>query len=592
MASDRGNKGILMKIVSSGWTLAVLLSCGAGGALAQPPGGGPPGFGGPPGGFGFGPGGPMGGAERKLVGEYDTDENGWLDQDERKAARESLANDAEDRPRGFGPPDGGRRGFGPTGGGRRGGGRRGGGGFFGRGNREPAQPGPRVSPEEVTNYPDAPLYEPTVLRTLFLDFENDDWEAELQDFKGTDVEVPATLTVDGKTYPHVGVHFRGASSYFMVQAGHKRSLNVSLDFVDEAQRLYGHKSLNLLNSNGDPSMMSTSIYAHIARQHIPTPRANFVKVVINGESWGVYGNVEQFDKVFTAENFGSSKGTRWKVKGSPGGDGGLRYLGDDLDEYQSRYEMKSNDGENAWQALVELCHTLNETPLEELEQELEPMLDIDGALWFLALDVALINSDGYWTRASDYNIFRDADGVFHILPHDMNEAFHEAGGGPGGFGGFGGRRGRGGFGEFGPPGADRPPRDGEDDRQPRDRGPGGGGGSGLELDPLVGIDDPRFALRNRLLAVPKLRAKYLGYVREIAETSLDWNHLGPVVAQYRELIEDEVEQDTRKLSSFGEFVAVTSPERRIGLQPSRNISFRDFADGRRDYLLDYMPPKE
>ena len=71
----------------------------------------------------------------------------------------------------------------------------------------------------MQNYPDAKLYEPTVLRTLFLEFENADWEAELQDFHSTDVDVPATLTVDGKKYPNVGVHFRGMSSYMGVPAG-------------------------------------------------------------------------------------------------------------------------------------------------------------------------------------------------------------------------------------------------------------------------------------------------------------------------------------------------------------------------------------
>ena len=58
---------------------------------------------------------------------------------------------------------------------------------------------------------------------VFLEFDNQDWEAELQDFHGTDVEVPATLTMDGKKYPNVGVHFRGMSSYMGVPAGSKRS---------------------------------------------------------------------------------------------------------------------------------------------------------------------------------------------------------------------------------------------------------------------------------------------------------------------------------------------------------------------------------
>ena len=64
-------------------------------------------------------------------------------------------------------------------------------------------------------------------------------------------------------------------------------------------------------------------------------------------------------------------------------------------------------------------------------------VDVDGVLWFLALDNALINSDGYWTRASDYTLYLDEKGKFHVIPHDMNEAFRPAGGpgmgGPGGF---------------------------------------------------------------------------------------------------------------------------------------------------------------
>src|SRR5690606_14466604 len=116
------------------------------------------------------------------------------------------------------------------------------------------------------------LYDPTVLRTLFLTFENEDWEQELEAFNNTDVEVPATLVVDGKTYEQVGVHFRGQSSYMMVPRGYIRSLNLSVDAILEDQRLYGHRTLNLLNANGDASLMSSILYSNIARQHIPAPR--------------------------------------------------------------------------------------------------------------------------------------------------------------------------------------------------------------------------------------------------------------------------------------------------------------------------------
>ena len=73
----------------------------------------------------------------------------------------------------------------------------------------------------------------------------------------------------------------------------------------------------------------------------------------------------------------------------------------------------------------------------KLEAALAPILDVDGALRFLALDNALINNDGYWTRASDYSLYQDVNGNFHVIPHDFNETVNETEGR--GFGG-GGRR--------------------------------------------------------------------------------------------------------------------------------------------------------
>ncbi len=385
---------------------------------------------GPPPGFGpGGPGGPMG-QDRKLLKKFDKDGDGRLDVAERTAARESLKQDQA---------AGGRRGpgFGPPG--------------FGRRSEEPAQPGPRVSPADVPNYAGKPLYDPTVVRTLFLDFEDNDWEAEMTDFYHSDVDVPATLSVDGQKFRGVGVHFRGQSSYFSVSNGRKRSLNVSLDSVDPDQRFDGYKTLNLLNSHEDSSFLHSVLYSEIARQFIPAPKANFIRLVINGESWGLYVNAQQFDKKFLTENYGTSKGARWKVPGNPGADGGLRYLGEEIDEYKKRFEIKSSDNKSDWKALISLCRILNQTPTEQLEAALKPILDLEGVLWFLAIDNVLANGDGYWTRASDYTLYRDPKGVFHVIPHDTNETFGPVmmfGPGPG----FGPRRGPGGRSGGGPGG--------------------------------------------------------------------------------------------------------------------------------------------
>jgi spore coat protein CotH len=441
------------------------------------------------------------------------------------------------------------------------------------GNRGPAKPGAKVKPDEVTAYPRASLYEPAILRTFFLEFEDRDWEEQMADFYHTDVEVPATLIVDGKRYANVGVRFRGNSSYFRVGAGYKRSLNVSLDFVDRKQRLYGYKTLNLLNSADDPSFMHTVLYSQFFREHVPAPKANFVKVAINGESWGIYANTQQFNKDFTEDFFKSRKGARWKVPGHPGARGGLEYQGEDVEAYRSRFQIKSKDSARSWKALIALCRTLNKTPPEKLEEALKPILDVDGALWFLALDNVLINNDGYWVRASDYSLYLDEKRKFHVIPHDMNETFSPVesfGFGPGGPGGRG------------PGGPGGPPRG----------GPGAGGrpGGGVALDPLIGLNDTGKPLRSRLLAVPALKERYLKYVRIIAEEQLDWKKLGPVVAGYRKLIEKEVEADTRKLYSLAAFKAAVADTAEVeeGPDRGREMSLRAFAEKRRSYLLDYL----
>jgi hypothetical protein len=339
----------------------------------------------------------------------------------------------------------------------------------------------------------------------------------------------------------------------------------------------GYKTLNLLNMHEDPSFLHTALYFHIANAYTPAPKANLVRLVINGESWGLYTSAQQFDKLFLDESYKSSKGTRWKVQGSPGGQGGLEYVGDGLEPYRQRYQIKSGDDAEAWAALVTLCKTLCTTEPDRLAKALEPMLDIDSVLWFLALENVLVNNDGYWIRASDYAIFRDAKGKFHVVPHDANETFAMRAGGPGGPGGM--RRG-------GPGGQ----QGGQQGGQGSPPGPGGmSRQSGIELDPLVGLDDARKPLRSKLLKVPELRARYLSFVKRIADEWLDWKRLGPVVAGYRALLEREVEADTRKLTSLEAFRAATaeSPALPEGGEGRRfpQESLREFADRRRAYLL-------
>lgn len=97
-------------------------------------------------------------------------------------------------------------------------------------------------------------------------------------------------------------------------------------------------------------------------------------------------------------------------------------------------------------------------------------------------------------------------------------------------------------------------------------GPGSStGSSGVELDPLTGTEDSGKPLLSKLMAVPSLRARYLGYVRAIAEEWLNWGKLGELAQGYHALIRDDVRTDTHKLDSFAGGSARSPPVSESGL---------------------------
>jgi hypothetical protein len=440
--------------------------------------------------------------------------------------------------------------------------------------------------EDVRQYPDSGLYDIDSLHTLFLEFKEPDWHEEMVAFHGSDIEVPATLSIDGKVLGEVGVSYRGNTSFDMPE---KKSFGVSIDAYDDDLRLKGFRTLNLLNANGDPTVMREVLFSNIAGDYMPAPKANFVKVVVNGTYLGVYGNVQQINKDFTKEHYDSKKGVRWKVPPDFSGGSALTYHGEDTAEYLDGYELKTRSAdEEDWQDLIELCRVLRTTPDSELKTILPKYLDVDEVIWFLALDNVFMDSDGYYSRGSDYYVYKGPDGIFHLLHYDNNETFGSGGrGGPGGGpggpppGGGPGGPPPGGFDPFEPPpggfdaeedrrrdirgrpGLDRPRRGSGADQprsgpsavmqDPPERGRGGRGRGGRGRGgPESGINQSPLAYETeleirpmivRILAVKEWRELYLERVRELARVELDWEKFGGRIELYRALITEDVVKD-------------------------------------------------
>ena len=477
-----------------------------------------------------------------LIPKFDKDGDGILNKAERTEARKYVIEQREGGDRGGRPqrPDGDRGGRPQRPDGDRG-------GRPSPSNREEQKPerdfskAERLSPSNQ-KASKKELYDEGTLRTLFIVTKDEEWKDEMEAFYRTDVAVPADLVVDGKLYKDIGLKYRGNSSYFSVSPDLKRSINLYLDHKNEKQKLLGYKTLNLLNANSDPTFMREVIYSHVARNYIPAFKGNFIKVVINGESWGIYSHIQQYNKDFLEDNFKTRGGVRWKIGAGGGGSGTLKYPGDKKENFGG-FQQRTENAEDAWKEIRQFTKLLDETPIDQLDKKLHDRLDVDGALWSLALE-CVFQDEGYFTRGSDYNLYLDPDGRFHVLQHDGNEVMSIPG------------------------------------------GPGMPSGlKGPKLEPFYNADNEDRPLMFKMFQVPHLKARYRHHLKTITEEWISWDKIGPIVNQYADLIRGEIKKDVRKHSSYEAFekglLETSSDGRRskLGLKP--------FSNDRRDFLLNH-----
>lgn len=363
------------------------------------------------------------------------------------------------------------------------------------------------------------LYDESQIRTFQLWFSQPDYWQQLKNNYQSKTDLPATLIVDGDTFPNVGVRFKGQTSYMMAQTSDKKSFNITLDYADPEQNLEGYETLNLNNAFQDASFMREVAYLHQIRRHIPAAKATFVKLLINGQNWGIYPHVQQLNGDLIKEWFFSNDGTRWRadrpdgtVGGGPGGPGGgwgdgtagLNYLGADTATYQQYYTLKKANKVNPWDDLVQVCDVLNNTPLAELEEAIKPILDLDRTLWFLATEIAFSDDDSYVFKGKmDYYLYWDPEtGRITPLEFDGNSVMKS---------------------------------------------------NAVNWGAFYNANKVNYPLLNKLLAVPSIRQRYLAHLRTILQDEMNPTEFNALIDQYDALISAEVQADPKKMSTYAQY---------------------------------------
>jgi len=144
------------------------------------------------------------------------------------------------------------------------------------------------------------LYNPSKIRRIDLKFDQPDYWALMTANYQSKTDIPATLIMEGDTFPNVGVRFKGQTSYQRV-TGQKKSFNITMDFLDPTQDLKGYETLNFNNSFEDNSFMREVFYENITRPFSSSLKANYIHLYINNQDWGIYPNVQALDGNYVKE---------------------------------------------------------------------------------------------------------------------------------------------------------------------------------------------------------------------------------------------------------------------------------------------------
>ena len=270
-----------------------------------------------------------------------------------------------------------------------------------------------------------------------IQLSDEDWQT-LEEHGNEEIYFPASVSIRGGDFAEFSVErigfrhkgswtlnhcwddFGGERSYAAECA--KLSYKMKFDEYETDARFEGLKRLNLHASSGDATKLRELLaYDTFNAFGVVAPRAVPARLTINGELQGVFIAVEVIDGRFTAAHF------------PEGGDGNL---------YKEMWPRTTISDAS----MVDSLHANEDTPdVSDMQQfasavasateatfldAMDPWVDLDAMLHYIAVDRALKNWDGImafygFDRPHNYYWYHDdgAEGRFHLIPWDLDNTF-------------------------------------------------------------------------------------------------------------------------------------------------------------------------
>jgi spore coat protein H len=237
--------------------------------------------------------------------------------------------------------------------------------------------------------------------------------------------VPVQGCFEGKSIGQIGLRFKGseASLYSCFDETGKMicprlSMKLKFNEYDSTGRFYGLKRLDFHAYRYDDTRLKQRLTSDLfLAMGVPTSRAAWAVVRVNGKTQGLYGMVEEVDGHFAADHWPNA----------PDGNLYKEVWPTQTDPNQIIAGLKTNEDVadvSAFQAFAQAMTTASD---DQLRSTLGSYADLDYLARYMAVDDATANYDGityFWTDGvstgnHNYFFYEQSPARFYLIPWDF-----------------------------------------------------------------------------------------------------------------------------------------------------------------------------
>ena len=252
----------------------------------------------------------------------------------------------------------------------------------------------------------SPIYAENLLPTFEITIAPAEWAAILEEYQDWEDRTRDGLSVKAYhplesfrygdvTVPNTMIRLKGNPCCSWNQE--KMQFVISFNEIDPKGRFMGLRKLDLDSPSYDATYLRNRVALNYFHElGVPASCANNARLVINGEYYGLYGNLERVDREFLQRSFKESEGNLYK-HGS---------------------EQKT-DRENPDTAIIDRFWDTTDP------DELATFVDIEQMITAWAAEAMIPQADGYWSGSNNFYLYNHPSRGLVFIPYDLDDSFDD-----------------------------------------------------------------------------------------------------------------------------------------------------------------------